>query len=92
MASERVDVLAYLDAQIASHKSLSSDAFHVQELPKVEAIRAAVAELIEAASIVSNFDGLHTKNLRAMPFAGEAMTKMRVAVNRAAGLVPLEAR
>lgn len=42
-----VDVLAYHDALIASHRALSADAYHAQELPKAEAVRNAVAELIE---------------------------------------------
>jgi hypothetical protein len=46
--SAPVDVLAYLDGLIAQHKALSADAYHVQELPKAEAARAAVAELIAA--------------------------------------------
>ena len=45
-----VDVLAYLDALVAQHAALSADAYHAQELPKAEAARAAVAELIEAAN------------------------------------------
>ena len=48
-----VDVLAYHDALIAQHKALSADAYHVQELSKAEAVRAAVAELIEAAKPVA---------------------------------------
>lgn len=49
-----VDVLAYLDARIATHKALSADAYHAQEVPKAEAVRAAVAELIEA--VIENRD------------------------------------
>lgn len=41
------DVLAYHDALIASHKALSADAYHAEQLLKAEAVRAAVAELIE---------------------------------------------
>ena len=43
-----VDVLDYLDALIASHRALSADAFHAQELPKAVAAYDAVAELIES--------------------------------------------
>jgi hypothetical protein len=50
---EPVDVLAMLDAQISSAESLQADAYWVQELPKLIAARAAVAELVEAAKALA---------------------------------------
>lgn len=42
-------MLAWLGDRVAAHEALSeSDAYHAQELPRAQAVRAAVAELIEA--------------------------------------------
>ena len=45
----QVDVLGWLASQVESHRALSmSDAYYAQELPRVEAVYSAVAELVAA--------------------------------------------
>ena len=52
------DVLALLDGYVESARGLAmSDAYYAQELPKLEAARAGVADLVEAKQ---RLDGLRT--------------------------------
>lgn len=57
------DPLAFLDALIAQHESLSADAYHAQQLPKAKAVRSLVGELIASARYAVNVDRI-TDSLR----------------------------
>lgn len=49
-------IVARLDERIRSSRALAgSDAFHAQELPKLEADRAAIVELVDAARRADRF-------------------------------------
>lgn len=66
----QVDVLAYLDAQIASHQALSADAYHQQELPKAQEVRAAVADALRVLALVAAYSGTPAREFRAMAKRG----------------------
>ena len=76
-------LLAYHDAIISSHRALSSDAYHEQEMPKAIAARDATEGLIEALSFYIAICGntcamvsseteeeMHAKGMSALAAAG----------------------
>ena len=81
-----IDALAVLDTVDACLHQLKMDpdvkAMHIARFTEA---RAAIAELIKAAECAANFDGLHTKNIRAMPFADDAMKALRAALANVSG-------